>query len=149
MSSPFETLFGAEVQTKAGLKPTAEAFAGKTIVGIYFSAHWCPPCRGFTPVLSETYAEILADDHKEFELIFVSSDRDEGGFNEYYGDMPFLALPYANRAQKDVLAKSFDVRGIPTLVFLNAAGDVITKDGRSVVMNAHGDVGAVLAALTK
>jgi len=61
--------------------------------------------------------------------------------------MPFVAMPYANRAQKDVLAKKYDVRGIPTLVFLNATGEVVTKDGRSVVMNAHGDVSKILSAL--
>merc|ERR1712110_541325 len=31
-----------------------EAIAGKTL-GIYFSAHWCPPCRGFTPTLAKHY----------------------------------------------------------------------------------------------
>ena len=25
------------------------------LVGVYFSAHWCPPCRGFTPVLANHY----------------------------------------------------------------------------------------------
>ncbi len=25
------------------------------IIGIYFSAHWCPPCRGFTPILAKFY----------------------------------------------------------------------------------------------
>merc|ERR1712188_352813 len=28
--------------------------AGKTIA-IYFSAHWCPPCRGFTPELAKVF----------------------------------------------------------------------------------------------
>ncbi len=32
-----------------------EALAGKKIVAFYFSAHWCPPCRGFTPVLKKFY----------------------------------------------------------------------------------------------
>ena len=27
-------------------------------IGLYFSAHWCPPCRGFTPVLADTYNKI-------------------------------------------------------------------------------------------
>lgn len=32
--------FGPELLTKDGPKPTAEALAGKTRIGIYFSAHW-------------------------------------------------------------------------------------------------------------
>ena len=26
-----------------------------SIICIYFSAHWCPPCRGFTPILKNFY----------------------------------------------------------------------------------------------
>ena len=31
------------------------ALADKKVVAFYFSAHWCPPCRGFTPVLKKFY----------------------------------------------------------------------------------------------
>ena len=27
----------------------ADSLNGKDVVGLYFSAHWCPPCRAFTP----------------------------------------------------------------------------------------------------
>ena len=36
-----------------------EALEGKKFVGFYFSAHWCPPCRGFTPVLKDFYEVIF------------------------------------------------------------------------------------------
>ena len=58
---------------------------------VYFSAHWCPPCRGFTPKLAEWYVSMKAK-RDDFEVVFVSSDRDEGSFNEYYHEMPWLAL---------------------------------------------------------
>ena len=41
----------------------------------------CPPCRRFTPVLSEKYKTLLADG-KPFEVVFISSDRDDSSFNE-------------------------------------------------------------------
>eukprot|EP00972_Heterocapsa_arctica_P107681 15861171-Heterocapsa_arctica.AAC.1 len=48
-------MFGPQLLTKDGLKPTDEVLADKKFVSIYFSAHWCPPCRGFTPVAAEKY----------------------------------------------------------------------------------------------
>ena len=33
----------------------ATALANKDLVCLYFSAHWCPPCRQFTPLLKEFY----------------------------------------------------------------------------------------------
>ena len=42
--------------------------------GLYFSAHWCPRCRGFTPQLANYYAANLKA--KGLEIIFVSADRD-------------------------------------------------------------------------
>ena len=32
-----------------------QALASKRIVLFYFSAHWCPPCRMFTPMLKDFY----------------------------------------------------------------------------------------------
>ena len=45
-----------------------------------------------------------------FEIVFVSSDRDEASFKEYYAEMPWLALPFEDRAQKQSVSGEFDVR---------------------------------------
>merc|ERR1712225_45567 len=106
--------------------------AGKTIA-IYFSAHWCPPCRGFTPELAKIYNGLKAAG-KKLEIVFASSDKDEASFKEYFAEMPWLALPYSDRQTKDALSKKFKVQGIPTLVFVDKEGKTITTDGRSAVM---------------
>merc|ERR1712224_750716 len=66
-----EGLFGAQLQTKDGMKATSDVLSGRRAVLVYFSAHWCPPCRGFTPVLSKAYS---AYDQGDVEVVFVSSD---------------------------------------------------------------------------
>merc|ERR1712188_357797 len=107
-----ESLFGPEILTKGGVEPTTTALAGKKHIMVYFSAHWCPPCRGYTPQLSEAYANSSKQD--ETAIVFVSSDQDKGAFNSYYGEMSFFALPYADRDKKTELSEKYGVRGIPT-----------------------------------
>ena len=125
-------LIGDTLSSKAG-SVSADALSGKT-VGIYFSAHWCPPCRGFTPKLAEAYQKLKANG-KELEIVFVSSDRDQHSFDEYFAEMPWLALPYEDRARKEALSKRFKVSGIPSLVFVTDTGELITTDGRSAIMD--------------
>merc|ERR1712100_359600 len=84
----FVDLFGPEILTKEGLKPTEEALAGKEHVMVYFSAHWCPPCRGYTPQLSEAYKNSTKTD--KVAVVFVSSDRDEGEFDGTTARCPSL-----------------------------------------------------------
>ncbi|VDN86797.1 thioredoxin, putative [Brugia malayi] len=33
------------------VKKGSDALANKKVVALYFSAHWCPQCRQFTPIL--------------------------------------------------------------------------------------------------
>jgi len=130
--SAFVALLGDSLTSGNGATvSTTEALAGKKAVAFYFSAHWCPPCRGFTPKLAEWYKKDLKA--KGLEVVFVSSDRDEQAFKEYFGEQPWLALPFADRDRKGELSKKYKVQGIPSLVIVDAEGKTITTDGREAV----------------
>jgi nucleoredoxin len=131
--SKYEQLFGEKLVRKDGSEVAAKDLDGKAAVLVYFSAHWCGPCRGFTPTLSKTY-EKLKEDKKDVECVFVSSDHNDEDFNTYFGSMPdWLALGFADRDRKTKLSQKFKVRGIPTLVILDGNAEVITVDGRAKV----------------
>ena len=128
-AAAFESFFGQTLVDADGKTRPVTELNGKK-VGIFFSAHWCPPCRTFTPVLIDFYKEVVADD-KNFEIVFVSSDRTEEAMTGYMKEagMPWLALPFG-AAHKDALAEKYAVRGIPTLVVVNANGATISRRGR-------------------
>eukprot|EP00918_Siedleckia_nematoides_P087746 GHVU01192908.1.p1 GENE.GHVU01192908.1~~GHVU01192908.1.p1 ORF type:complete len:275 (-),score=32.68 GHVU01192908.1:1050-1874(-) len=105
-------------------------------VGIYFSAHWCPPCRNFTPVLAKLYQEVKKQ-HKNFEIIFVSSDKDEAGFREYFNRMPWMAVPFQDRGKMDALKRSWNVNHIPCLVLIKWPGQIVTADGVARVQSGN------------
>ncbi|KAI0215678.1 Nucleoredoxin [Lamellibrachia satsuma] len=92
----------------------------------------CPPCRSFTGQLAQTYAA-LHDRGLNFEVVFVSVDRSQESYNEYYKSMPWLALPLADERVQQ-LTRHFSVQGIPTLILLDEKNDLITTNGRTVVM---------------
>ena len=90
--------------TKADNIPVSSLDGEGKVVGLYFSAHWCPPCRGFTPKLAEWYTKLTSGALKDkLEIVFVSSDRDGESFDKHFAEMPWLALPYSERDLKVVL----------------------------------------------
>ena len=69
----------------------------------------CPPCRGYTLELASSYTSIVAMG-KSFEIGFVSSDQDEPACQSYLAEMPWLALPFADRQTKQALSDKFGVQ---------------------------------------
>lgn len=92
----------------------------------YFSAHWCPPCRSFTPKLVNFYNNSAAAG-KKFEIIFVSSDRNEDLMEEYIKEdkMPWPAIKY-RYAKKIKDISKYAGSGIPCLVLVDREGKVIS-----------------------
>ena len=112
-------------------KPTADVVAGKKFVALYFSAHWCGPCRKFTPLFAVTYED--QPDKNEVEVVFVTADHDKEGFEEYYSEQPWAAVPF-DAAEKDKLSEKFGVEGIPRVVVLSGAdASVVNGDARAVI----------------
>jgi len=125
----FRELLGCDTLIGKSGDVSTSSLEGK-LTFLYFSAHWCPPCRGFTPKLAEFYKNLGG----KAEIVFVSSDRSEAEFKSYYDEShPWLALPYAQRDIKEKLSKKFKVDGIPTLVLLNGNAEVVTRNGRGIV----------------
>mmetsp|Transcript_2531 Transcript_2531/g.2158 ORF Transcript_2531/g.2158 Transcript_2531/m.2158 type:complete len:145 (+) Transcript_2531:107-541(+) len=97
------------------------------VVAYYFSAHWCPPCRNFTPKLVEKYKE-WNKDGKKIEVVFMSFDQDEDQFKEYFGTMPWLAIPHGD-SRIDQIAAKYKANSIPRLVIVDKDENALTDKG--------------------
>ncbi|XP_009318514.1 PREDICTED: nucleoredoxin, partial [Pygoscelis adeliae] len=130
---PFSEVVAGPLLRNNGQTLDSNALEGSH-VGVYFSAHWCPPCRSLTRVLVESYRKIKEAGQK-FEILFVSADRSEDSFKQYFSEMPWVAVPYADEARRSRLNRLYGIQGIPTLIVLDSKGDVITRQGRVEVLN--------------
>lgn len=97
------------------------------VFAIYSSAMWCGPCRKFTPKLVDYYRQVKAR-HPDFEIIFLSSDRDEFNMGNYMRThhMPWPAVRYGGQGE---LQKLYCGSSIPWLVCVSADGRPLTKNG--------------------
>ena len=105
----------------------------KKLIGLYFSAHWCPSCRKFTPELVDFYKRVSAA-HPEFEIVFVSCDRSAPAMETYMRNMqmPWPGVTFDKVAEREALMK-YAGAGIPCLVVVDAEGKVVsdTYDGKT------------------
>ena len=67
---------------KSGVTCPSLASSGIKVVALYFSAHWCPPCRQFTPILKEAF-EGFQSGNKVTSVVFVSGDRSLSDMKSY------------------------------------------------------------------
>lgn len=142
-------LAGSLVRLQGGKVVKADgALAGKKIVAVYYSAHWCPPCRAFTPQLVAWY-DAAVKKYPGFELIFVSSDRSAEAMAEYmaWGKMNWLAVAY-DQARTTPLAKHA-ANGIPYLIALDAEGKVLVEKAAGQDWMSPGEALPKIEALLK
>jgi len=121
-------IVSGKILTKKG-KADASILHEAPVLAYYFSAHWCPPCRKFTPILAELYNQWNANG-KQIEILFVSSDQEEHQFREYFDTMPWTAIPFRDPIIEK-LGEKFQVEGIPTLA-------IVSKDGKEDKLHEDG-----------
>ena len=104
-----------------------EELEKKKLIALYFSAHWCAPCRKFTPELVDYYNRV-ATQHPEFEIVFVSFDKSQFAMETYMreANMPWPAIDFQKLKGKDAIRK-YAGDGIPCLVLVDATGKVISS----------------------
>uniref|UniRef100_A0A131XGE3 Thioredoxin domain-containing protein n=1 Tax=Hyalomma excavatum TaxID=257692 RepID=A0A131XGE3_9ACAR len=109
--------------------PVEEVLRDVKLVALYFSAHWCPPCRHFTPILADAYADVK-ESLPCAQVIFVSLDHSKEDMMHYMEDChgDWYAIPYEDPCREE-MAKKY-VTGIPTLIVFKTDGTVITSSGR-------------------
>jgi hypothetical protein len=76
--------------------------------------------------------------------VFVSSDRDENSYMQFFNEMPWAAIPF-NSPYCQQLGMTLGVQGIPQVIVLNGkTGATISKNGRNDLAQNRFDLRACM-----
>ena len=108
-----------------------EYFKNKYIIGLLFTASWCPPCKDFELKLKEFYKEIRSkyDDQEQFCIIQISSEKNEREFKDSIEDVDWIILPFDSPFIND-LVETLNLKKIPSFYLLNNKGNVVADNCR-------------------
>lgn len=81
---------------------------------------------------------MLKDTGQEIEVIFVSFDRDENGFQEHIKCMPWHVVPFDLRIQKK-LGNMYKVNQIPAFIPLEVDANLLAKDAVGMIKDYGAD----------
>jgi hypothetical protein len=116
---------------------------GRTSIGVYFSADWCPSCTKFTPLLTQYYqnwmaGQLINNKGSNFLIILVSRCKTSRDTNNFFDPMPWAAIPHreSTGGRGTSLMARFRIRTIPALVLLDANGAVTSSDGCGLITSA-------------
>ena len=72
------------------------------VIGVYMPGHSSPDSKEFTSKLTEQYEEFKEVHKDNFEIIFVSSDKNDFDFRRHFKTMPWAALPFVECHERKV-----------------------------------------------
>ncbi|CAD5218035.1 unnamed protein product [Bursaphelenchus xylophilus] len=143
-----ELLRNVELTTKSGKLVDADVLHGK-IVAFYFGAHWCEPCRRFTPILRDFYVKAAL---QGVEIVWFSRDETMESMEEYFKEhgnwlrAPFqqpgckcCCLTFVKEQQGFNYLKKYHIDSLPTLIVVKPDGTAVNKNGVDDVYNKDPD----------
>ena len=123
-----------QLLTKNGKVDKSKVFEAP-LIGLYFTALWCPPCVGFYPIILDFYNK-ANNDKLNIEIIFCSLDEDENDFNQFYKNSPFFAIEYSDPKLKE-LSTAFEIEVIPVFIVFDKYGNLIDLNGRKAIQGKN------------
>lgn len=129
-SKPFN-LFEAMKEGQFVDQSPEEAIAsikGKKVIGLYFTAKWCGPCKKFTPKL----VKFRNENKDAFQFIMMSWDKNLEQQKQYLNKTKMEVS--AAECETDFVKKmssSFRVNGVPTLLLFNSDGTFLSEKGQN------------------
>lgn len=148
-------LLGATLTSRRGQHKTDAELQGKRVIGLYFMRSTCRQCEKFTPALATVYRNMTLPVYKDLDMkrsldvVAVPGDCDSLSFRQQLLQMPFLAIPFDRRPTASDLYKRYDVKSVPTLIFVDESGEVIERDGRSLVDSHFNDLRLIWGRLRR
>ena len=101
-------------------------YKGKVVL-LIFSTTWCPHCHTMIPYFKKIYQKYKDRGFVIFNIDIMESPKRVRSFATKY------VLPYGVLLdKKGEVAKSYGVRGVPTLILVNKEGKIVCRQCRSV-----------------
>jgi len=121
-------MFGQDLKTPDGMRPTRQVLNGKRAVLVYFCDEWCERVSALT----DGY---LNQEGSDVEVVFVLSDHhvSPAAFQEFCADMPWVVF-HGDEVALDKVMKRFNITVVPCVRVLRGT------DGSVVCLNARTDI---------
>ncbi len=133
-----QTTLDAAVVDMNGTEAAATSLLDTDYLLLYFSAHWCPPCRTFTPKFVNFYN--TQGGGTRFQAVLISRDKSEAEMFAYMREtkMPWPTVRFESESA-ETLQATYSGNGIPRLVLVDRQGTVIADsfEGKKYVGPQH------------
>jgi len=107
-----------EIELFSGKKIKLSDFKGEKPVVVNFWASWCGPCRAE----GDTLAKIGSEYKDKVEFIGIATNDNQKDAEAFLKEFD---ITYKNGLDKNNIARSYNITGIPTTFFIDSEGNII------------------------